>query len=183
MKTWLRENPWRSKGFYAWVTSEFQAWVTSASGMREVWFPQREGSSRVAGGDSSAAGVAAGAEPALLTLGVPRAQPVPPSSTSGRAVRVKCLSQEQKYQAPSTSEVGQRGRGERLVHEKLETVTFPHVSAPAGLSNEKYWATPSTQLFCDYNNRKNKFLWFACKPKWVLLQCTFLTSQENVAFI
>lgn len=124
MKTWLRENPWRSKGFYAWVTSEFQAWVTSASGMREVWFPQREGSSRVAGGDSSAAGVAAGAEPALLTLGVPRAQPVPPSSTSGRAVRVKCLSQEQKYQAPSTSEVGQRGRGERLVHEKLKQSLF-----------------------------------------------------------
>lgn len=43
----------------------------------------------MAGGDSPAAGVAAGAEPALLTLGVPRAQPVPPSSTSGRAVRVR----------------------------------------------------------------------------------------------
>lgn len=66
MKTWLREKPRMSKGFYMWVTSEFHPWVTSVSGMREVWFPQWEGSSRVAGGDSLAA------ESPLLTLGVLR---------------------------------------------------------------------------------------------------------------
>lgn len=45
----------------------------------------------MAGGDSPPAAVAAGTQPPLLALGVPRAQPVPPSSTSGRPVRPRSV--------------------------------------------------------------------------------------------
>lgn len=124
-KTWLREKPWMSRGFYTWVTSEFHTWVTSVSGMWKVWFPQWEGSSRVAGGHSPAAGVAAGAESPLLTLGVLRdtslSSPVAPQ---GRQWGWEVPFSKQKYQTSSTLEGGQRVRGERLVHEKIETGQF-----------------------------------------------------------
>lgn len=51
----------------------------------------------MAGGDSSLAAVAAGTQPPLLALGVPRAQPVPPQQHLWETSEAKrCLSQEQE---------------------------------------------------------------------------------------
>lgn len=131
MKTWLREKPWMSKGFYMWVTSEFHTWVTSVSDTREVWFPQWEGSSRVAGGDS----------PAAVTspdTGCPEGppsstQPVPPSSTPGRAVRVRGVFLRGRNTRHPPSQKGDKGAEEKgLSIRRQKQVSFLHVSALAG---------------------------------------------------
>jgi len=63
-------------------------------------------------GDSPAPVVAAEAEPLLLALGVPRAQPVPQQHIGGTGEAEKCLSQEQKYQtAPQERGEGAEEKG------------------------------------------------------------------------
>lgn len=105
----------------------------------------------MAGGDSPPAAVAAGTQPPLLALGVPRAQPVPPSSTSGRPVRPRSVfprSRNTRHTHPPQE--GSKGAGEKgLSMRRSKRVTFPYVFAPAGVSSEKYWVTLSTHLFCN----------------------------------
>lgn len=55
----------------------------------------------MAGGNFSAPVVAVGAEPPLLALGVPRAQPVPQLHLRETSEVNRCLSQKQNNETPS----------------------------------------------------------------------------------
>lgn len=120
-KTWLREKPWMSRGFYTWVTSEFHTWVTSVSGMWKVWFPQWEGSSMHRainfhpqggwGSFPSSWGCSRG-RVTSPDPGCPEGhQPVLSSSTSGKAVRVRGTFL--KAEIPDILHLGRGTKGQR----------------------------------------------------------------------
>lgn len=138
MKIWLIEKLCLSKGLYTWVIPEFHTRATSVTG--ELCFREREsGFPSVDEGNSPAAAVTTEAEPPLLMLGVPRAQPGPASSNPGDQQGWEVLLPGAEIPDTRSPGVGQRGRGERLVHEKVKTAHFSLYFIRAGVANEKFW--------------------------------------------